>query len=168
MSALFDLSGQVAVVTGGGKGIGRELAHGLARVGIDVVVASRTLADVEAVAVEVPELGRRALAVEWAPHNVTSYAIAPTTTLTGETAHQYAVPVAYVAKARDSPSRRLGTPTDLVGAVVYLVGPAADFVTGHVLVVDGGYTVRRSTGVSDPTGREYPSGEGNERRRTTC
>lgn len=84
----------------------------------------------------------RALAVEWASLNITVNAIAPTTTLTGDTALAYADPTAFAAKARDVPMRRLGTPGDLVGAAVYLAGPASDFVTGHVLVVDGGYSVR--------------------------
>ena len=40
---LFDLSGQTALVTGGGRGIGRHIALGLAEAGADVVVASRKL-----------------------------------------------------------------------------------------------------------------------------
>ena len=59
----YALTGQVAVVTGGGKGIGRGIALCLARAGADVVVAARTATDVEAVATEVRELGRRAVGV---------------------------------------------------------------------------------------------------------
>jgi len=60
----FDLSGKVAVVTGGSRGIGREVVHGLARAGADVVVASRKLDRCQAVAEEVTAAtGRRALAV---------------------------------------------------------------------------------------------------------
>jgi len=60
----FDLSGKVAVVTGGSRGIGRAVVHGLAAAGADVVVASRKLENCEAVAAEVRErAGRRALAV---------------------------------------------------------------------------------------------------------
>ena len=59
----FRLDGKVAVVTGGGKGIGRGIALCLAEAGADVVVCARTLADVKAVAAEVEALGRRARAV---------------------------------------------------------------------------------------------------------
>lgn len=83
----------------------------------------------------------RALAVEWAPHQITVNAIAPTTTLTGETAALYADPAAYAAKSRDIPLGRLGQPADIAAATLYLASPAAAFVTGHVLVVDGGYSV---------------------------
>ena len=59
----FQLTGRRAVVTGGGKGIGRGIALALADAGADVVVAARTTAQVEAVAAEVEALGRRSLAV---------------------------------------------------------------------------------------------------------
>lgn len=57
----FRLDGQVAVVTGAGKGIGRAIAIGLAEAGADVAIASRTQADLDAVADEIRALGRRAL-----------------------------------------------------------------------------------------------------------
>ena len=60
---LFDLSGQTALVTGGGRGIGRHIALGLAEAGADVVVASRKLENCEAVAKAIQALGRRAWAV---------------------------------------------------------------------------------------------------------
>jgi NAD(P)-dependent dehydrogenase (short-subunit alcohol dehydrogenase family) len=59
----FDLSGRVALVTGGSRGLGREIVLGLARAGSDVVVASRKLANCQAVADEVESTtGRKALA----------------------------------------------------------------------------------------------------------
>ena len=64
MSKLFDLSGKVAIVTGAGRGLGRVIALGLAQHGADVVVVSRTLAQVEAVAQEISGLGRKALALQ--------------------------------------------------------------------------------------------------------
>jgi NAD(P)-dependent dehydrogenase (short-subunit alcohol dehydrogenase family) len=57
----FRLDGEVAVVTGAGKGIGRAIAIALAEAGADVVLASRTQTDLDAVAAELTALGRRAL-----------------------------------------------------------------------------------------------------------
>ncbi|MBM4383808.1 MAG: SDR family oxidoreductase [Deltaproteobacteria bacterium] len=59
----FSVAGQVAVVTGGGRGIGEGIALGLAEAGADVVLAARRTKEVEAVAEKVRKLGRRALAV---------------------------------------------------------------------------------------------------------
>jgi NAD(P)-dependent dehydrogenase (short-subunit alcohol dehydrogenase family) len=63
-SELFDLTGKVAVVTGGSRGIGRAVAEGLATAGADVVIASRKVDKCEAAAREIEAAtGRRALAV---------------------------------------------------------------------------------------------------------
>lgn len=56
-------SARIALVTGGGRGIGRESALALARAGIDVAVLARSEAQIAAVAGEVRAIGRRALAV---------------------------------------------------------------------------------------------------------
>ncbi len=58
------LAGKVAIVTGGGTGIGRGIALEFAKVGADVVLASRKLENLERVATEVRALGRKALAVQ--------------------------------------------------------------------------------------------------------
>jgi gluconate 5-dehydrogenase len=60
---LFDLTGKVAVVTGGSGGFGRAIAVGLAVHGADVVVTSRTLASLEETATEVKKQGKRALPI---------------------------------------------------------------------------------------------------------
>ena len=60
---LFDLSGRVAVVTGGSRGLGREMVLAFAERGADVVIASRKLDACEALADEVRASGRRAVAV---------------------------------------------------------------------------------------------------------
>jgi len=59
----FDLTGRVAMVTGGSRGLGHAMALGLAEAGADVVVASRKLEACEATVAEVEALGRRGLAV---------------------------------------------------------------------------------------------------------
>ncbi len=59
----FKLEDQVAVVTGGGKGIGEGIAYGLAEAGADVVVVSRTTEQIARVAANIREMGRNALAI---------------------------------------------------------------------------------------------------------
>jgi NAD(P)-dependent dehydrogenase (short-subunit alcohol dehydrogenase family) len=59
---LFDLSGKVALITGGSRGLGHEMALAFARAGADVVIASRKAEACERAADEVRALGRRALA----------------------------------------------------------------------------------------------------------
>jgi len=59
---LFDLSGKVALVTGGSRGLGLEIVRAYAEQGADVIIASRKLDACAAAAEEVRKLGRRALA----------------------------------------------------------------------------------------------------------
>ncbi|HZR80800.1 MAG TPA: SDR family oxidoreductase [Candidatus Binatia bacterium] len=58
---LFELRDKVALVTGGSRGLGREMVLAFARAGADVVIASRKLDTCQEVAREVEKLGRRAL-----------------------------------------------------------------------------------------------------------
>jgi NAD(P)-dependent dehydrogenase (short-subunit alcohol dehydrogenase family) len=60
-SALFDLSGKTAIVTGGGKGIGRQMADGLAEASANVVVCARNAERCEQAAAELAELGVKTL-----------------------------------------------------------------------------------------------------------
>ena len=60
---LFDLTGKIALVTGGSRGLGYQMVMAFARRGADVIIASRKLEACEAVADEVRALGRQALAV---------------------------------------------------------------------------------------------------------
>ncbi|MHB1134500.1 MAG: SDR family NAD(P)-dependent oxidoreductase [Chloroflexota bacterium] len=251
MPNMFDLSGKVALVTGGGRGIGEGIALALATQGADVALASRTLPDLERVAERLRALGRRSqafhldvadvascqalagevvaqfgridilvnnagvnivkcaldvteadwdtvldvnlkglffccqavgrymvaqnygrivnmasqmakvgwykraaycaskggvaqltkvLAVEWAENNVTVNAVAPTFVETPLTAKMFEDEAFRQAVLKRIPLRRLGTPDDVAGAVVYLASDAASLVTGHTLLVDGGWT----------------------------
>jgi NAD(P)-dependent dehydrogenase (short-subunit alcohol dehydrogenase family) len=62
-NTMTELEGRVALVTGGGRGIGKAAALELARRGADVTVAARNQSEVDAVAAEIEQLGRRAYAL---------------------------------------------------------------------------------------------------------
>jgi NAD(P)-dependent dehydrogenase (short-subunit alcohol dehydrogenase family) len=60
----FDLTGKIALVTGGSRGLGYQMVKAFAERGADCIIASRKLDNCEAVADEVRSLGRRALAIQ--------------------------------------------------------------------------------------------------------
>ncbi len=64
MRGLFDLAGQVALITGASRGFGRSIAGALANAGVDLALMSRRLADVEAVAAELTPSGRKAIPLQ--------------------------------------------------------------------------------------------------------
>jgi NAD(P)-dependent dehydrogenase (short-subunit alcohol dehydrogenase family) len=63
MDPLFDLTGKIALVTGGSRGLGYQMVRAFAQRGADVIIASRKLENCEAVAQEVRALGRKAHAI---------------------------------------------------------------------------------------------------------
>jgi NAD(P)-dependent dehydrogenase (short-subunit alcohol dehydrogenase family) len=249
---IFSLSGKVALVTGGSRGIGKAIALGLAKFGADVAVTSRKLPDLDEVAKEIKELGRKSMAVaahvgkmeeisslvpkvkdefgridilvnnagtnptmasaidveerawdavmnlnlkglfflsqavarvmreqgggrivnvasvagitpdilpvysiskagvimatkvmaqQWAQYNIRVNAIAPGLTKTKFSEALWGNPDIAQAVMANTPLRRVAEPDEMVGAVIFLASEASSYVTGHVLVVDGGATI---------------------------
>ncbi|MCK6579385.1 MAG: SDR family oxidoreductase [Anaerolineae bacterium] len=81
----------------------------------------------------------RAQAIEWAPYGIRVNAIAPGTIVTGQTLGLLSNPEVRASRLAKIPLNRLGEPEDCAGAAVFLASQAASYVTGHILVVDGGW-----------------------------
>ena len=85
----------------------------------------------------------RALAAEWGKYNINVNAVAPTFIHTPGTEGALADP-AFRQDVIDriAAFHRIGEPIEVAGAVVFLASPAASLITGHTLVIDGGWTAR--------------------------
>jgi NAD(P)-dependent dehydrogenase (short-subunit alcohol dehydrogenase family) len=83
----------------------------------------------------------KCLAIEWGKYNITVNAVAPTFITTPGTEEALADPK-FRAKVIEQIAglHRIGEPMDVAGAVVFLASPAASLITGHTILIDGGWT----------------------------
>jgi NAD(P)-dependent dehydrogenase (short-subunit alcohol dehydrogenase family) len=85
----------------------------------------------------------KCLAVEWGKYNITVNAVAPTFIFTPGTEEALADPVFRSdTLERIAALHRIGEPMEVAGAVVFLASPAASLITGHTILIDGGWTAR--------------------------
>jgi 2-dehydro-3-deoxy-D-gluconate 5-dehydrogenase len=82
----------------------------------------------------------KTLAAEWAPLGINVNAIGPTAVRTEMNAYLLDDPAFLEAFVPKVPAGRVGVVSDVVGAAVFLASAQSDFVHGHLLLVDGGYT----------------------------
>jgi len=84
----------------------------------------------------------KSLAIAWAPLGIRVNAVAPGWIETPLTSALHQDPVRRDMIIERTPLGRWGQPDDVVGPVLFLCSPAARFVTGAILPVDGGYSIR--------------------------
>ena len=128
--ALCQQAGRVMIRQGGGKII--NIASLASEMGIKIVPAyCAAKGGVRSLTMQ--------LAVEWAKHDIQVNGIGPGYILTDLTASLKDDPERNDTVLRRTPAGRWGTPEDLMGACVFLASDAANFMTGQILYVDGGW-----------------------------
>ena len=165
------LDGLRALVTGAAGGLGRDIGDCLAQQGAEVFGTSRTADSAAEIAAHygtlpvvldatkradamqvVTELYDRVggiplahltriLALEWAPYGIRVNAVAPTFVRTALTESTFSRPGLEEKLTARIPLGRLGVTNDVAPAVAFLLSEDAGLITGHVLAIDGGYTI---------------------------
>ena len=134
LKGLFFLSQRVAremVETGGGKIVNMASQNGVVGYYKRAAYCSSKAGVVNLT---------RVLAIEWAEYGINVNAVGPTFILTPLTQSTFDDPELRQDLLQRIPKGRVGMPQDVVGSVVFLASAAADMITGHTLLVDGGWT----------------------------
>ncbi|MDG2381724.1 MAG: glucose 1-dehydrogenase [Pirellulaceae bacterium] len=119
--------------------VGRESGS---QINITSLNNDRPLRNVSPYAMSKAAMGQmtKALALEWGPHGVRVNGLAPGFILTDLTQKLWSNPTMQQWGTSNTPQRRMGVPEDMIGTAIFLASPAAAFMTGQVLYVDGGFT----------------------------
>lgn len=80
----------------------------------------------------------KCLAMEWGPYGIRVNAIGPGFTLTDLGRRLWENPALEAWRKANTPLERIGLPEDMVGACIFLASPAASYITGQILYIDGG------------------------------
>jgi len=83
----------------------------------------------------------RGMASDWAQYGIRANAIAPGYMLTAQTAASRQYPEIVERLIANTPMKRYGQEEEIKGLVVFLASPASSFMTGSVVIMDGGTTI---------------------------
>ena len=83
----------------------------------------------------------KGMASDWAPYNIRVNAIAPGYIKTAQTANSRNYPEIVERTIASTPMRRYGTEEEIKGTIIYLASQASSFMTGSIIVIDGGITI---------------------------
>ena len=86
-------------------------------------------------------MATKVMAQQWAQYNIRVNAIAPGLTKTRFSEALWSNPAVLQGITEKTPLQRVAEPDEMVGAAIFLASDASSYVTGHVLVVDGGRTI---------------------------
>src|SRR5436853_37490 len=155
----FRLDNKTALVTGGNRGLGKQMARDFADAGANVAIVSRNAEAASAAAREIAAATSRkclgyacnvadaaqvqqtvALALEWAPYAVTVNCIMPGPFGTEMNQVLMKDPKVYQDFIAKIPLGRWGNLDEIGGLAVFLASDASSFITGAAITIDGGWT----------------------------